>query len=172
MLEAYGPLAYELTAQPDEAGVLQVLRRWFTRPEGRLGYGTALIAESQEGRVGLLVRYAGDDAERLDHPLRGHLRALGHPGDFPTEGRPGELYLDALAVAPAARGQGVGRQLLAAAKAEAQARGLRGAALLVEPGNPAQRLYERAGFQVRGRLQLPGHTGAHLDLFWSASTSP
>jgi ribosomal protein S18 acetylase RimI-like enzyme len=59
----------------------------------------------------------------------------------------GELLLDGIAVAPAARGQGVGRTLLTAVAAFGQQHGYRAVALDVVNTNPAaQRLYERAGF--------------------------
>lgn len=166
--EAYGPLALELTAQADEAGAVRVLEDWFTQADHRLGYGVTLLALDDSGApLGILVRYSGDDAARLETPMRQYLRGLGQADDFPTEAQRGELYLDALAVAPAARGRGVGLALLHEAQREAAHLGLRGAALLVEPHNPAQRLYERAGFARRGELLLPGHTEAHLDLFWT-----
>ncbi len=149
--EAYGPLAQALTAQQDRAGAIALLQDWFCQEPHRLG---------------LMVRYSGEEAAQLEAPMRAHLRALGKRGDFPTEARAGELYIDALATAPEARGRGVGLALLRAAQAEAAQRHLRGAALLVEPGNPAERLYARAGFQPRGELLLPGHADAHRDLFW------
>ena len=167
--EAYGPLGLALTAQADEAGAVRVLEDWFRGPQHRLGYGVTLLALGETGTpLGLLLRYSGDDAARLEEPLREYLRGLGQAADFPTEARRGELYLDALAVTPAARGRGVGLALLHEAQREAVRLGLSGAALLVEPHNPAQRLYGRAGFVLRGELLLPGHTEAHLDLFWQA----
>jgi ribosomal protein S18 acetylase RimI-like enzyme len=56
-----------------------------------------------------------------------------------------------IGVAPAHRGQGVGRALLTALIEEAQARGLRAISLSVEDGNQGRALYDRAGFVVTGR---------------------
>jgi ribosomal protein S18 acetylase RimI-like enzyme len=61
--------------------------------------------------------------------------------------RSGELLLDGIAVAPDARGQGVGRQLLGAVAEFGRAYGYRTIALDVVDTNPgARRLYERLGF--------------------------
>jgi ribosomal protein S18 acetylase RimI-like enzyme len=51
-----------------------------------------------------------------------------------------------IAVAPGARGRGIGTQLLDALVDAARAAGHPAVSLSVEPENPARRLYERAGF--------------------------
>ena len=53
-------------------------------------------------------------------------------------------------VAEGERGQGIGGQLLDAATRAARSKGLRRISLSVEEGNPARRLYERAGFAWAG----------------------
>ncbi|MBN1092570.1 GNAT family N-acetyltransferase [Blastococcus sp. TML/M2B] len=64
------------------------------------------------------------------------------------------LHIQGLAVAPSARRQGVARQLLEAAAAEAARRGIRKLGLRVLGGNTAARtLYESAGFVVEGVLR-------------------
>jgi ribosomal protein S18 acetylase RimI-like enzyme len=66
---------------------------------------------------------------------------------FTRTPRPGELLLDGIAVAPAARGQGVGSLLLAAAADFGRQHGYRAICLDVIDTNPAaRRLYERIGF--------------------------
>ena len=59
-----------------------------------------------------------------------------------------ELLL--LAVEPGCRGQGLGRKLLSRFAAEARVRGARRLLLEMRRGNPAERLYESAGFKVVG----------------------
>ena len=62
---------------------------------------------------------------------------------------PGCLHIDALVVAPDARGIGVGTELIKAARTEAARRGLKGLSLDVVDTNPrARALYERAGFSA------------------------
>lgn len=60
--------------------------------------------------------------------------------------RPGEAYIEELAVSADARGQGVGTKLLERCEEMARARGATVLSLAVVKGNPAIRLYERFGF--------------------------
>mmetsp|Transcript_23592 Transcript_23592/g.57128 ORF Transcript_23592/g.57128 Transcript_23592/m.57128 type:complete len:218 (+) Transcript_23592:126-779(+) len=61
----------------------------------------------------------------------------------------GEGYIEQLSVTSDARGQGVGTKLLQWCESTARARGCSTLALGVVAGNPAQRLYERFGFEVQ-----------------------
>lgn len=64
------------------------------------------------------------------------------------------LGIAGLAVAPAARGAGIGAALLAAAEAHARSRGARKLSLRVLGTNAAaRRLYERLGFEAEGVLR-------------------
>ena len=60
--------------------------------------------------------------------------------------RPGEAYIDQLAVRSGHRGQGIGTRLLEWGEATARERGAEVLTLGVVNGNPARRLYERFGF--------------------------
>ena len=72
-----------------------------------------------------------------------------HPAD--------ELLLEALAIDPARRGEGIGTHLLAAVYAFAQAHAYRAVRLGVVDTNPrARALYEREGFVAGRTLHLPG----------------
>jgi ribosomal protein S18 acetylase RimI-like enzyme len=65
---------------------------------------------------------------------------------------PGTATLVAMYVTPHARGRGVGRRLVEAVLAEAEARGSERVVLEVTGGNaPAIALYERMGFRLTGR---------------------
>lgn len=74
--------------------------------------------------------------------------------------RPGAAIVSLLAVAPHARGRGVGSALLRAVEAEARRSTvvprLHILSLDVIENNPARRLYERQGFRVTGTHRLPG----------------
>ncbi len=73
-----------------------------------------------------------------------------------------------LAVAPEARGQGIGRALLEAACESARAAGIRRMTLRVLAHNaPARRLYGRCGFQVDGvSPEEFWINGAYVDDIW------
>lgn len=71
---------------------------------------------------------------------------------FRSGARVSRLY--SLAIAPSARGKGVGAALIARAMAETADRGLRAIRLEVRESNIAARtLYERCGFTLRGRRE-------------------
>ena len=64
---------------------------------------------------------------------------------------PDEAFVQTIAVAPSARGQGLGDRLLTALLEEAARRGQRTVSLEVRADNvPAQRLYDRHGFTRSG----------------------
>jgi len=69
----------------------------------------------------------------------------GHPCELHTV-KPGECYVEHLAVSASARGQGIGTKLLKWCEETARSRGARYLSLGVIRGNPAIRLYERFGF--------------------------
>jgi ribosomal protein S18 acetylase RimI-like enzyme len=62
----------------------------------------------------------------------------------------------AIAVAPRRRRRGVGERMLRELLATAGAAGFRAVSLSVRADNPALRLYERVGFQVVRRNEVPG----------------
>lgn len=68
---------------------------------------------------------------------------------FERAQRPGELMMDGIAVAPEARGKGIGTRLLASVTEYARENGFKYVRLDVVNTNPdARRLYEREGFEV------------------------
>ncbi|GIF76562.1 GNAT family N-acetyltransferase [Asanoa siamensis] len=87
-------------------------------------------------------------------------RSAGHvlcAGPVPWTDYPCAWMLN-IAVGPSAQGQGLGRALLDHALRGTRAAGLPALALSVVDGNPARRLYDRAGFVVVTRvltLRLP-----------------
>ena len=60
--------------------------------------------------------------------------------------KPGEMYIEQLAVSSAARGQGIGGMLIDWGESVARQRGAKMLSLGVLNGNPAIRLYEKKGF--------------------------
>ena len=62
--------------------------------------------------------------------------------------RPGEAYIDHIAVEPDWQGKGVGGKLMLWAETTAVSRGCKYISLEVMKGNPAIRLYQRKGFRL------------------------
>ena len=123
-------------------------------------YRNALVALTPDGSVaGTCVGYRGEDLHALREAFISAARQ--HFGidytDMADETRPGEYYIDSLAVYPEYRRQGIATTLLRAAADHAHSIGLP-AALLVDKGNPsARRLYESVGFVAAGDDTWGGH---------------
>lgn len=95
----------------------------------------------------------------LANALPAHLFSAAHAG-----------RIRGFAVAPEARGRGIGAQLLRALEQLARRRGYRKVVLQVLSTNHvAQRVYERAGYVCEGRLTgLFYLEGAYVDDLWYA----
>ncbi|GGR78976.1 GNAT family N-acetyltransferase [Deinococcus sedimenti] len=158
-----GRIGHALTGVTDDVTAERTLLGFYPLRGNRLSFEHQFIAQSPIGEpLGLILAYPGALAQGLDDPFRERLRSLGLPGHVESEGTPGELYVDTLAVTEAARGRGIGARLLDAAADRAVALGLHRVGLLVEDGNPAARLYTRQGFRPAGKRALAGGTYTHL----------
>jgi GNAT superfamily N-acetyltransferase len=129
----------ELIAEPDDA-----LRRAIAAP--LTAYNDAIAGPSGHRALAVAVR---DEHGAVCGGLWGHTAY-------------GWLYTQLLAVPETARGQGLGRALMAAAEAEAQQRGCQQA--WVDTIFGARGFYERLGYTVFGELadHPPGFTRTFL----------
>ncbi|MFT2721326.1 GNAT family N-acetyltransferase [Deinococcus sp. A31D244] len=160
--QTIGKVGRALTGADSDTGAARAMLGFFPLRANRLSYQNVLIAARGPEPLGLLLAYPGAQAQALDDPFRERLASLGLPAQVESEGTPGELYVDTLAVTEAARGQGVGATLLEAAAAQARTLGLSRVGLLVEDGNRAATLYARVGFRAAGTRTLAGGTYTHM----------
>jgi ribosomal protein S18 acetylase RimI-like enzyme len=152
-----------------EAAARRMLRRVHRRPGHAASAAVCRVAEADGRVVGVMADFAAADGERLARRflaltapwlppwrwprLLRHLDAAASVAPAPPAGA---WYVDALAVAPAARRRGVAGALLADAERTARAEGATGVALDTGLENePAQRLYERLGFERRDVRRAP-----------------
>ena len=163
--QTIGKVGLALTGADSDTGAARAMLGFFPLRANRLSYQNVLIAARGPEPLGLLLAYPGAQAQALDDPFRERLASLGLPAQVESEGTPGELYVDTLAVTEAARGQGVGATLLEAAAAQARTLGLSRVGLLVEDGNRAATLYARVGFRAAGTRTLAG--GSYTHLIWT-----
>ena len=105
---------------------------------GDHGYPDFFLRQAWDLWPGSLLVAEGDN-ELLGYALAGR-------GESVNEG-----WILSLAVAPAARGQGLGRQLLQAAVTALEGQGCVRIKLTVLPDNPALHLYQSLGFIEAGR---------------------
>jgi GNAT superfamily N-acetyltransferase len=107
-----------------------------------------------------LARFASEPAPPL---ILLDARSDGPTGFVAGFAEPPLLYIDNLHAAPALRGQGIGRALLAAVARRGLSMGLTGAYLWVLDGNaPAFRFYDRLGGQ---------QTQRQVESFWGHKTA-
>lgn len=132
-------------ARPGEFDELGDVRVAAYRADGflspRSAYAPTLRALGADGSGQVLVALDGRGR------ILGTVMLQGWPQAGDILAGPGEAEIRALAVAPEARGTGLGRRLLDAALARAASGGVRRLLLLTQPDmKVAQHLYEQAGF--------------------------
>lgn len=160
MYDAIEDIAHTIAGTTDLPATFDALEELFRLEEGRLSFRNTLICEDENGQAaGFVLSYPGDEAESLDEPLLRRLRERGLRTDgLVPEARPGEYYLDSLAVSGAYRGAGIGTRLIEAFERRAASLGWEQAMLLVEQANlKARALYERLGYREDGTIELSGH---------------
>ncbi|MFV0360890.1 GNAT family N-acetyltransferase [Tropicimonas sp.] len=131
--------------------------------EATLDPGHALSAQSADGHLLGVAGFKTPDGGLISAGFRDMRRFYGLAGALwrgplldLTERplAPGELLMDGLFVAAAARGQGVGSALIEAIQATARARGCESVRLdVIDRNHRARALYERHGFIAVGRTQ-------------------
>ncbi len=173
--DAAAPLLYE-SARPyydvyagGGARARALIAAVFPRRGHAASYEVCRVAEVGGALVGIIAAFPVPDGDRLarrfvrltlprlppwlwPRTLR-HLRAAGLVSPHPPATA---YYVDALAVDPAWRRQGIARRLLEDAEREASRAGLRGIALDTGLANrPARALYSAYGFREREVRHAP-----------------
>ena len=125
------------------------------RPTGGFSYKNALIAERDDHPCGMVLSYAIDAAPEDD------------PSDLPAPFAPfialeqlsvGTWYVNALAVFPGWRNQGLGTKLLASAEMLARENGANATSIQVfEQNTDAVRLYRRLGYEFAASAPVRLH---------------
>ncbi len=129
-------------AGPDDAATVAPLfdaYRQFYRQPSDPALALAFVGERLRRRESVILLARGTDGE-----------ALGFTQLYPSFSSVSAYaiwVLNDLYVLPQARGRGVGRALLDAARAQARAAGARRLDLSTAHDNPAQKLYEAAGYR-------------------------
>lgn len=164
LVQAIGDIAYALAGEAEHERAMDILRDFAAQEGNRISYQNITVLELEGQIAGILVAYAGDDADRLDQPL---LNRPGRDGDekyaLVKETRPGEYYLDTLSVSEQFQGQGIGRALMAAFEQQGRELGHTQVALIVEQDNGrAKHLYERQGYVQDEVILIGGHEYYHM----------
>jgi ribosomal protein S18 acetylase RimI-like enzyme len=165
LYDALKDIAHQLTGQEDEIDALDVLNHFFVQENGRLSYLQMLVEEVNGEVGGVIVSYAGSDANILDQPIVEYLRCLKNVPSIvlDKEADEDEYYIDTLSVSPAYERQGVGTGLMLAVESEARKRHFSKIALAVNKDNiGAYSLYQRSGYKVDKEITINGHLYYHM----------
>lgn len=150
-----------------ESLMCQLLADAILEPTYRYGYARGLVYEHEGKIAGVAFGYPEKEEAQVDQPWQKILKKYGLREDLrlftDKEAFLGEWYLDAISVAAAYRGLGIGSQLLAALPMLVRQTNESVIGLNVDEQNPrAQALYAKQGFQVVGECTLSGHRYAHM----------
>lgn len=145
---------------PDDEARIDRLADVARREDTLYSWRHTLVAEDADGTLlGAMVAYSGDEYMAMRQRTFDMLseQITFDIAVMEAETLPGEYYLDSLAVSPLARGKGVGRRLLGAARDAGFALS-RPAILACAPDNlNAKALYENMGFREEGDMFIFGH---------------
>lgn len=169
LMQILNDMELDVIAEIGTDKIQELLVAAFENPKYRYGYQRVLVyADDQTDRVqGICVGYPAADEATIDDALTPYLAQFGIPTDTQlftdVETKPGEWYLDSLAVAPDAQKRGIGGQLLDYLPDYLRAKGEKVISLNVDFGNEkAKRLYLHHGFVSDGELMIGSHHYEHL----------
>ena len=181
LIHSSGPAAFDYVfAVPGRSDAQAFLRRAFADGAGEFGWRNHVVGELEGAVVAVGAGFGGETA--LAFTLAAGRQILAHYGPRHAPGvivrglrvervipppTRGMHYLAHLGVAPALRGEGIGRALIDELVRRGVAQGRHRMVLDVAVSNPrAQALYERLGFEVTGERAsslankqgvVPGH---------------
>lgn len=165
LVEAIDHLALTLAGVTTHAAAVPFFTRLFEARGNRYSHEYVHVLELDKEIAAAILAYPGADEATLAAPVLAACRqrepSVTHRLEL--ESAPGELYLDALAVAPRHRGAGHAACLIADACTRAAQAGHARAGLLVDLDKPGvKRLYAGLGFAVDGERRLAGHRYEHM----------
>lgn len=161
--EAIGNIALHLTAA-EEPHVVAELIKLIQAEDNRHTYEHTFVIQEDQNILGTLVLYDGKRGRELDYQLMQKIsHQLGKPYLIDVEAHDDELYIDTVCVTEAARGRGIGTQLLQFAEKRAIETGYQKLSLNVELSKEkAKKLYEKLGFVETERWSIIGEPFYHM----------
>jgi GNAT superfamily N-acetyltransferase len=154
-----------LTGAMSEQDVLAALIQFFQSEENRLSYQNTLVAEGEQGIVGLLLAYHGSLSADLDRPLIEYMCSICKNPALTLDREAGEdeFYIDTVVVAPAFANQGIGTALMGAVEEWARRLHYNKLALNVYQENEgAYRLYQRLDYAVNEEIYIAHRRYFHM----------
>jgi ribosomal protein S18 acetylase RimI-like enzyme len=164
-ITVYSGFANTLAGSISEQDVLAIMVRLFEAEENRLSHQNTLVAEAEQGIVGMLLAYHGSQADMLDRPLVECMRSVCNNPALMLDSEAGEdeFYIDTVVVAPACANQGIGTALMGAVEKWAQRLHYNKLSLNVYHANEgARRLYLRLGYSVSEEIGIADRRYFHM----------
>lgn len=144
--------AMHIRMTPETESLRETMERICAMPDTLYSWRNTLVATVGGAFAGSITSYPGSiykETRERTFSIAAEMPGTPRSGEMDDETRPGEYYLDSLAVLPAFRGRGLGEELLLQAMEAGEALGFHTAALIVENGaDGLVRLYSRCGFSV------------------------
>lgn len=143
---------------------LFVLKEIASKENTQYSWQNCIIATINSEITGVIIGYNGAELKQLREGtfeiLKEYIPTLPEIEDETSEG---EYYLDAIAVFPKFRGQGIGKTLLEALENKAYNLGHKKLGLLVDFNNPnAEKLYTSVGYKRVNTVYFFNHKMWHL----------
>lgn len=157
---AIGSIACSLAGVDEEDDALRILGLFYKAEGNRISYNNVIVDKRDGVVAGILVCYGGNEAEALDKPFIERIEREMGKKDYriTRETRPGEFYLDSIAVRDSFQGQGIAKGLMAAFEQKAVSEGYDKVSLIVEEYNGhAHALYVKMGYVEDGELFISDH---------------
>ena len=165
MLQAMEDIIFRFIQKEDKKEAIRFLTDLFQQTENLYSHENTFVAIDPEGNImGSLTGYDGDHFTALRQPIL-ELMQKQYANDLIPEPETAgqEFYIDSVAVSTAARGQGVGSELLKYSIKHAKNQGFKQIGLLVDLANPnAKKLYERLGFTLGNKMPFVGGEYYHM----------
>ncbi len=171
---AIGDMVNTFTGEWDMKKALSNMAVLFNTPNNRFSKEYSTIIEKDSVAVGQIIAYPADQLAELNGGVIKLLRkSFDGPADelallenqiiHSEEAFDGEYYIDNLAVMPAFRGQGVGKELIKHAEEQGKAKGYRKISIIAEDKNEqAYNIYKALGYVHDCDLTVMGHNFRHM----------
>lgn len=140
---------------------------FFQQQANQYSFENTLVYEENGLIAGSIIAYDGGLLPIYREPFLKYIAEHYNVKDLVIENETleGELYIDTISVYSSHQGKGIGKKLLAAIRAKAQAEGHEKIGLLVDLNNPsAKKLYSGLGYKSIGSKQLGNGIYEHLQL--------
>lgn len=164
---AWDELACIFAGSKDKKEVNKVISTFCKEKNNRFSYENIDVVESEGSIAGLVLAFPAEKEMKLNNAIIEKLPSLYKrkistykeevvPMLNSEEAKPGEYYIDSIAVHPKYRKKGLGKKLLMTARKKAIKKGFNKVSLIVKPKNKgAIKLYKSSGYNMDGTVDMP-----------------